>query len=120
VAPIVVGKGVLSETLAVGHLLRREWWPLGWLALAMAPRSRIARIARIAAASMLAPLAEEWLTRRPGIDPVRYTALHLIEDAAYGSGVITGAIRRRRPGVLLPRVRLPWTARRGRSIRPLG
>ncbi len=117
VAPIVVGKGVLAETLAVGHLLRREWWPLGWLALAMTPRSRIARIA---AASMLAPLAQEWLTRRPGIDPVRYAALHLVEDAAYGSGVITGAIRRRRPGVLLPRVRLPWTARRGRSNRPLG
>lgn len=116
VAPIVVGKGVLSETLAVGHLLRREWWPLGWLALAVTPRSRIARIA---AASMVVPVAQEWLTRRPGIDPVRYAALHLIEDAAYGSGVITGAIRRRRPGVLLPRVRLPWTARRGRSNRPL-
>lgn len=116
VAPIVVGKGALAETLAVGHLLRREWWPLGWLALAMAPRSRIARFAT---ASMLVPLTQEWLRRRPGVDPVRYTALHLIEDAAYGSGVITGAIRRRRPGVLLPRVRLPRTARRGRSIRPV-
>ncbi|CAN1504577.1 COG1216 Predicted glycosyltransferases [Mycobacteriaceae bacterium] len=116
VAPIVVGKGGLAETLAVGHLLRREWWPLGWLALAMTPRSRIARFA---AASMVVPLAQEWLTRRPGIDPVRYAALHLIEDAAYGSGVITGAIRRRRPGVLLPQVRAPRTARRGPSIRPL-
>lgn len=117
VAPIVVGKGVLAETLAVGHLLRREWWPLGWLALATTPRSRIARIA---AASMLVPVAQEWLTRRPAVDPVRYAALHLIEDAAYGSGVIIGAIRRRRPGVLLPGVRLPGTAHRGRSIRPLG
>jgi len=116
VAPIVVGKGVLAEALAVGHLLRREWWPLGWLALAMTPRSRIARFA---AASMVVPLAQEWLTRRPEIDPVRYAALHLIEDAAYGSGVITGAIRRRRPGVLLPQVRGPRTARRGKSNRPL-
>ena len=116
VAPIVVGKGVLAETLAVGHLLRREWWPLGWLALAMTPRSRIARFA---AASMVVPLAQEWLTRRPEIDPVRYAALHLIEDAAYGSGVITGAIRRRRPGVLLPQIRAPRTARRGKSNRPL-
>ena len=116
VAPIVVGKGVLAEALAVGHLLRREWWPLGWLALAMTPRSRIARFA---AASMVVPLAQEWLTRRPEIDPVRYAALHLIEDAAYGSGVITGAIRRRRPGVLLPQIRAPRTARRGKSNRPL-
>ena len=116
VAPIVVGKGLLAETLAAGHLLRREWWPLGWFALAMTPRSRIARIA---AASMLVPVAQEWLTRRPAVDPVRYAALHLIEDVAYGSGVITGAIRRRRPGVLLPRVRLPRIAHRGESIRPL-
>ena len=104
VAPLVVGRGLLVETAAAGHLLRREWWPLGWLALATAPRSRLGRFAT---AAMLIPLAREWFTRRPRLDPVRYVALRLSEDAAYGSGVITSAIADKRPGVLLPLVRMP-------------
>jgi len=104
VAPLVVGRGLLAETAATGHLLRREWWPLGWLALAAAPRSRFGRFA---AAAMLIPLAREWFTRRPRLDPARYVALRLIEDAAYGSGVIASAIADKRPGVLLPLVRMP-------------
>jgi cellulose synthase/poly-beta-1,6-N-acetylglucosamine synthase-like glycosyltransferase len=108
VAPVVVGKGMVAEAGAIGHLLRREWWPLGWLAVAAAPRSRIDRFA---AAAMLIPIAREWFTQRPAIDPVRYLALRLTEDAAYGSGVIVSAIRRMRPGVLLPMVRLPGRKR---------
>jgi len=108
VAPVVVGKRLIAETDAVGHLLRREWWPLGWLALAAAPRSGIGRFA---AAAMLIPIAREWFTRRPAVDPMRFLALRLTEDASYGSGVITSAIRRMRPGVLLPMVRLPGRGR---------
>jgi mycofactocin system glycosyltransferase len=108
VAPVVVGKGLVAEAAAIGHLLRREWWPLGWLALAAAPRSRIARFA---AAAMLVPIAREWFTRRPAVDPMRYLALRLTEDAAYGSGVIVSAIRRMRPGVLVPMVQLPGRRR---------
>ncbi|MCX6483171.1 MAG: mycofactocin biosynthesis glycosyltransferase MftF [Mycobacterium sp.] len=108
VAPVVVGKGLVAEAAAIGHLLRREWWPLGWLALAAAPGSRIGRFA---AAAMLIPIAREWFTRRPAVDPIRYLALRLIEDASYGSGVITSAVRCMRPGVLLPMVRLPGARR---------
>jgi hypothetical protein len=108
VAPIIVGKGLETETVAVGHLLRREWWPLGWLALAAAPRSRIGRFA---AAAMLVPLAREWFIRRPRLDPVRYVALRLVEDAAYGTGVIASAVTGKRPGVLLPLVRMPGRGR---------
>jgi hypothetical protein len=103
VAPIIIGRGLLVETAAAGHLLRREWWPLGWCALAAAPRSRPGRFA---AAAMLIPIARDWFDRRPAVDPMRYLALRLTEDAAYGSGVIVSAIRRMRPGVLLPIVRL--------------
>jgi hypothetical protein len=98
----------VAETAATGHLLRREWWPLGWLALAAAPRSRLGRYA---AAAMLIPVAHEWFTRRPRLDPVRYLALRLSEDAAYGSGVIASAIADKRPGVLLPMVRMPGRRR---------
>jgi len=108
VAPLVVAKGLVAETAATGHLLRREWWPLGWLALAATPRSRLGRLT---AAAMLIPLAREWFIRRPRLDPVRYVALRLVEDAAYGSGVIASAITDRRPGVLLPLVRMPGSRR---------
>jgi mycofactocin system glycosyltransferase len=108
VAALVVGKGLVAETAATGHLLRREWWPLGWLALATAPRSRLGRFA---AATMLIPLAREWFIRRPRLDPARYVALRLVEDAAYGSGVIASAITDKRPGVLLPLVRMPGRRR---------
>lgn len=104
VAALVVGRSLVSDTAATGHLLRREWWPIGWLALVCAPRSRWARAA---AASMLAPLFREWWTHRPGVSLPLYLPLRLADDAAYGSGVIAGAIRSRRPGVLLPMVRFP-------------
>jgi len=107
-----VGKGLLADATATGHLLRREWWPVGWLALAASRRSRRARAA---AAAMLLPPLGEWLTRRPGVDLPRYLVLRLVEDAAYGSGVIVSAIRSRRPGVLLPRVRPPRLRRRGQD-----
>lgn len=103
-AAVITGKRLASDAAATGHLLRREWWPLGWLALAGAPRSGLARAA---AAAMLAAPAREWLTRRPDIDLPRYLMLRLAEDAAYGTGVIAGAARSRRPGVLLPRLQRP-------------
>lgn len=114
VAPVVIGRRLASDAAATGHLLRREWWPLGWLALALAPWSRAGRAG---AAAMLIPIVREWVSRRPPVDPARYTALRLAEDAAYGSGVISGAVRSRRPAVLLPRVRLPrpLLGRRGRQ-----
>jgi mycofactocin system glycosyltransferase len=106
-AAVVVGKGVVADAAALGHALRREWWPLGWAALALAPRSRGARPARAAALAMLAPVALEWVRERPDVDPARYVLLRLTEDAAYGSGVIASAVRGRRPGALLPVVRGP-------------
>ena len=103
-APVIVAKGFLADTAATGHLLRREWWPIGWLALGLSPRSRVARAA---AAVMLMPLARDWLKPRPRVDLPRYLALRLAEDAAYGSGVVAGAVTSRHPRVLLPLVRWP-------------
>ncbi|HEY8481799.1 MAG TPA: mycofactocin biosynthesis glycosyltransferase MftF [Spirillospora sp.] len=111
----LVGKGVVSDAVAVGHALRREWWPLGVSALAAAPRSRLARAAALA---MLAPVALEWVRERPPLDPVRYAALRLVDDAAYGSGVTASAIRARSAAPLLPDVRLPRIPRpRGLAAR---
>lgn len=106
-APVIaartLGKSVSADATSIGRLLRREWWPVGASALALSPRSRIARTAALC---MIAPLAWEWLTDRPSIDPVRYTALRLIDDAAYGSGVIAGSFRGRSASPLTPTLRL--------------
>ena len=44
VAMRVVAVGMVADALAVGHALRREYWPLGLLAAAAAPRSTAARV----------------------------------------------------------------------------
>ena len=99
-----VGQGLVADGAAIGHLLRREWWPVGLLALAAAPRSRTARLASLC---MIAPIAWEWATERPRVDPVRYGLLRLLDDAAYGTGVITSSVRARTGAPLLPLVRMP-------------
>jgi len=102
VAVRVVGAGVLADGVAVGHALRREYWPLGIAALLMAPRSRGARLA---AGIMLAPIVAEWLRERPDLDPLRYLGIRLVADAAYGSGVMAGCVQGRTVAPLLPRWR---------------
>ncbi|MGH8868216.1 MAG: mycofactocin biosynthesis glycosyltransferase MftF [Actinomycetes bacterium] len=110
-AGVVVGQGLVADAAAVGHGLRRVWWPVGWVALAAAGRSRVAAAAAV---SMLAPVALEYVRHRPDVDPVRYAALRLAEDAVYGTGVIVSAVRARRPRALLPTVRLPFARPRRR------
>jgi mycofactocin system glycosyltransferase len=104
VALRIVGQGMVADAAALGHLLRREWWPIGALAIAACTRSRIARAA---ATCMIGPIALEWLRQRPAVDPLRYAALRLIEDAAYGSGVIVSAVSSGVAEPLVPAVRVP-------------
>lgn len=110
----VVGMGVVGDGAAIGHALRREYWPLGASALIASPWSRVARVG---AALMVAPLVDEWRTRRPDIDPLRYAALRLASDAAYGVGVTRACVRARTLAPLLPRVRFGAGASRRASGR---
>ncbi|GAA1674772.1 putative glycosyltransferase [Citricoccus zhacaiensis] len=120
--------GLRSEVTAVGNALRREWWPLGALALAVsmvcaAPVSRARRVARAVVVLALAPTvpdtvqaARHWVQDRlshdgpahdagAALDPARHLALRLVADAAYGTGVLRAAVRSRRWAVLRPRLR---------------
>ena len=100
----VVAKGFVADTVAIGHLLRQEWWPIGAAALATVHKSRISRVAALC---ILAPILWEWTTQRPPIDPARYLTLRLISGAAYGTGVIANSTRSRTIAPLTPAVRLP-------------
>jgi mycofactocin system glycosyltransferase len=103
-----VARGVLADAAQVGRLLRREWWPVGVLALAAAPRSGVARAI---VACMAVPVALDYGRERPRLDPLRYALLQWIDDAAYGSGVIASSVRSRSWAPLLPRVRMPRVRR---------
>lgn len=99
-----LGLGLVADAQSIGRALRREWWPLGAVALAAAPRSRMARVAT---SCMLAPLVAEWAQLKPPIDPVRYLAMRLVDDAAYGTGVLAASLGARSRGTLLPTVSMP-------------
>lgn len=94
----LAGLGHLWAGRAVAEALRRPWWPL---ALALAAGHRRARPA--VAAAMVVPPLLEWRERRPALDPVRWTALRLADDFAYGLGVWQGALKARSLRSLLPR-----------------
>jgi mycofactocin system glycosyltransferase len=114
VAARVVAVGVAADALAIGHALRREYWPLGALAVAAAPRSRLALLAT---GLMVGPVLAEWVRLRPPLDPVRFTALRLLADGAYGSGVLASSLRRRSLVPLRPGLR-PKTSRTAQAAPP--
>ncbi|NUL48839.1 mycofactocin system glycosyltransferase [Cellulosimicrobium funkei] len=117
--------GLRSEATAIGHALRREWWPLGAAAvvLSLSPVPRARAVARAAVVLGMLPTLPDtvraarhaWQDRKGAgspaddagapLDPARHLALRLAADAAYGTGVIRAAVRSRHLAVLLPRLR---------------
>ncbi len=93
----LAGRGHLHAGRWLARAVTRAWWPA---ALASALVSRRARRAVLVAA-VLPPLLD-WRERRPGLDPLRYVALRLADDVAYGAGVWRGSIRSRTVAALLP------------------
>ncbi|CAN5550371.1 mycofactocin biosynthesis glycosyltransferase MftF [soil metagenome] len=83
---------------AVAEALRRTWLPLVAL---FGGRVRRARPALVAA--VVVPHLLEWRTLPTGLDPVRWTALRVADDLAYGTGVWAGCLRARSARALLPR-----------------
>jgi len=94
--------GLRSDALAVGHALRREYWPVGLAAIVLSPQ---VPVARIAVALMVAPLLGDWVKERDRPDIASYVALRLVADAAYGSGVLAAAWRARSAGSIKPVLR---------------
>lgn len=77
----------------------RVWWPI---ALVLALVSKRMRVALCAAA--LIPSLAEWWEKRPRLDPVRFTLLRIVDDAAYGTGVWRTALRERDAGAIVPTI----------------
>jgi hypothetical protein len=64
--------------------------PAGLLALATTRRGRATALVLLTG-----PPLVEWVRRRPRLDPLRWTLLCLVDDAAYGAGVWLGCLRER-------------------------
>lgn len=110
IAVEMTGRSLFSDAFWMGHLLRRDWWPVGWAVLALTPFSRLAR--GVAASMMWEPVRDH-LLRPTRLGPFKSLALRLLDDASYGTGVIRNAIRKRVPNVVVPRVRIPTWPKKG-------
>ncbi|HEX6451842.1 MAG TPA: mycofactocin biosynthesis glycosyltransferase MftF [Trebonia sp.] len=93
----LAGGGTLAAGRPLGSALSRAWWPVAIPAAVAVPKLRLP-----VAALMLAPPLLDWADRRPPLDPVRYTAARLLDDAAYSIGVWQGCLRRRTIRPLIP------------------
>jgi mycofactocin glycosyltransferase len=111
VAGRIAGGGTARSALPALSGLTRAWSPALLLALCW-------RKTRPAAAlALLVPAVGDWLGARRPLDPVRYAALHVADDVAYGSGVWLGCLRARTLTPLLPRVELRTRLWSTRSLR---
>ncbi len=102
----IAGRGLVLDAVALGHIFRREWWPLGAMAVALGVSGRPPTRARLVPLLMTAPIAVEWVRTRPEMNPLAYAALRLLDDAAYGTGVAVGSVQARTFMAFLPEVRL--------------
>ena len=95
----LAGGGTVAAARPLGSALSRTWWPLAIPAALAVPKLR----APLAALILLPPLLD-WADRRPPLDPARYVAARLLDDAAYSLGVWQGCLARRAVRPLLPQI----------------
>ena len=93
----LAGGGTLAAGRPLGSALSRTWWPVAVPAAAAVRKLRLP-----VAALILAPPLLDWADRRPPLDPIRYVAARLLDDAAYSLGVWQGCLARRTIRPLLP------------------
>jgi mycofactocin system glycosyltransferase len=111
VAIRIAGGGTARSAMPALANLARAWSPA--LVLGLAFR----RTRRLAALALLVPALRDWGDHPEALDPVRYAALHVADDVAYGAGVWAGCLRARTVVPLVPRV--AWRSRvwSSRSLR---
>jgi mycofactocin system glycosyltransferase len=95
VAARVTGRAVMGTAQGLGQALALLG-PLAWWGAWRRP----------ALSALLAwPLVVEQVERRPEAAPLRYVAEGLLEQAAYGAGVLAGCVRHRTVEPVRPRIR---------------
>jgi mycofactocin system glycosyltransferase len=98
VAATIAGGGTARAAAPLLAGLTRAWSP----ALVLALLHRRTRMGALSA--LLAPALHDWAGESGGLDPLRYVALHVADDLAYGGGVWWGCWKARTIRPLLPRI----------------
>ena len=111
VAARVAGGGTLRGALPALAGLARAWAP------ALVAGLVFRRTRRACALTLVAAALPDWETNRAALDPVRFVALHVVDDAAYGAGVWVGCLRARTWAPLVPRVSWRTRAWSGNGLR---
>jgi mycofactocin system glycosyltransferase len=93
----LAGGGTAVAARPLGSALSRTWWPAAIPAALAVKKLRLP----VAALILLPPLLD-WADRKPPLDPARYVAARLLDDAAYSLGVWQGCLARRTARPLLP------------------
>lgn len=104
----------------LGHLWAGRWLAnatiRAWLPIALVASLASRRVRRATVAAAIIPPLVEWHETRPDLDPVRWTAARLFDDASYCSGVWLGCWRQRSWRCLSPRMsRIPGLTRSSRD-----
>lgn len=94
----LAGVGHLFAARQIADALVRAWWPIALFAAIASLRAR-----RVIVAAAIIPHVVEWAQRRPSVDPLRWVALRVLDDTAYGAGVWAGCLRQRTIDPLVPR-----------------
>jgi mycofactocin system glycosyltransferase len=112
-------RGLVRQPLSVairiagGGTFRSAAPALGELARAWSPALVVAllfrRTRRLGALSLVVPALRDWLPHRDELDPLRYCALHVADDVAYGTGVWAGCVEAGTAEPLVPHI--PWRSR---------
>lgn len=97
----LAGGGTVQAGTWLGRSVWRAWLPL---ALLGSLGNRRVRRATLAAAILPALVDRRASSERVDIDPVRWTVLHALDQAAYCAGVWRGVLRCRSGRALLPRL----------------
>jgi mycofactocin system glycosyltransferase len=93
----LAGGGTVAAARPLGSAVSRTWWPVAIPAALAVKKLRLP-----VAALILAPPLLDWAGRRPPLDPARYVAARVLDDAAYSLGVWQGCLARRTIRPLLP------------------
>jgi mycofactocin system glycosyltransferase len=109
IAARLAGGGTLAAGRPLGSALSRTWWPVAVPAAIAVPKLRLP-----VTALLLAPPLLDWADRRPPLDPARYVAARLLDDAAYSLGVWHGCVQRRTVRPLVPLIGRGGQSDRGR------
>lgn len=109
------GHAAVGTAAACGRLVAQFAAPAAVLLAVRRPATRGAVTVLLAVDPM-----QRWWRDRPPLDPLRWTLACLADDAAYGSGVVAGALRARTATPLIPllptvtSLRVPVLRTRGR------